>query len=209
MAAPTGGYPCWASGTSGLASVTEPTQLQKNMGWQSSTAPPAAYFNWYMNLAYQWIRYLGDTATGIMSPEYTYLGAANMQGGSGWSWTNASGTVWQVAVASGALLQSVIPISAQSTGVFHAVSEVKVFMNKVSSGLATIDLFRESATGSGTNISQVLSNYNGGVIITLAPGQVGPNPVTDTYVSVRVSAAAPGDRVVTIRAKTDRTLYGG
>lgn len=50
--------PAWASGISGLARTTEPTQTEKNLGWQANQIPPSTYFNWAMNLYYQWIDYL-------------------------------------------------------------------------------------------------------------------------------------------------------
>jgi hypothetical protein len=59
---PTGGFAliAWASGTSGAGAITEPTQLQKNMGWQSNTSPPASYFNAQQHGNYQWISYFNE-----------------------------------------------------------------------------------------------------------------------------------------------------
>jgi hypothetical protein len=50
-------YADWASGVSGAARITEPTQLEKNLGWQASAIPPSTYENWRGNLIYQWQRF--------------------------------------------------------------------------------------------------------------------------------------------------------
>lgn len=50
--------PEWASGVSGAARIVEPTQTEKNLGWQASQIPPSTYFNWFMNGVYQWMKYL-------------------------------------------------------------------------------------------------------------------------------------------------------
>lgn len=52
--------PEWASGVSGAARIVEPTQTEKNLGWQASQIPPSTYFNWFMNGVYQWMKYLDD-----------------------------------------------------------------------------------------------------------------------------------------------------
>lgn len=60
------GYADWASGPSGAARIVEPTQTEKNLGWQAGVSggagfnagvPPSTYFNWGMNLYYQWDRF--------------------------------------------------------------------------------------------------------------------------------------------------------
>lgn len=44
--------PAWASGTSGLASRTEPVQAYKNSGLQPNTSLPAQYVNWQWGQSY-------------------------------------------------------------------------------------------------------------------------------------------------------------
>lgn len=55
---PTGGYPDFASGITGAAAITVPSQTFKNWGWQTNTSLPAQFLTWWMNGNYQWIRYL-------------------------------------------------------------------------------------------------------------------------------------------------------
>lgn len=55
MAKPTTN-PEWASDAD--APIAEPTASKKGAGWLAAEKPPHQYFNWWMNLVYQWIAYL-------------------------------------------------------------------------------------------------------------------------------------------------------
>lgn len=57
---PTGGFAAWASGISGAARIVEPTQTEKNLGWQTGQVPPSSYHNWLSNLSYGWQAHLDD-----------------------------------------------------------------------------------------------------------------------------------------------------
>lgn len=73
--------PEWASG--GSAVITDPSSGKKALGWAVSEKPPAQYFNWWMNLVYQWVQYLAGlageaftwTAAHIFSAAVTFNGA--------------------------------------------------------------------------------------------------------------------------------------
>lgn len=62
MARPTK-YPEWADGGSAL--LTEPTSAKKLLGWLKSEKPLGQFFNWWMNLVFQWIVY-NDTRSGSL-----------------------------------------------------------------------------------------------------------------------------------------------
>lgn len=38
--------------------IVEPNSAKKDVGWVSAERPPAQYFNWILNLIYQWIEWL-------------------------------------------------------------------------------------------------------------------------------------------------------
>lgn len=46
-----------------LTNNTDPPSGQKDTGWTVSQVPPSSYFNWWMNLVYQWVLYLKNLAT--------------------------------------------------------------------------------------------------------------------------------------------------
>lgn len=46
--------PRWAT----TGSITIPTELKKDTGWLAGEKPPAQFFNWLLNLTYQWLFYL-------------------------------------------------------------------------------------------------------------------------------------------------------
>lgn len=46
--------PEWAS--SGSAAITEPSEAKKDLGWIAEK-PPHEYFNWLLNLIYQWVEF--------------------------------------------------------------------------------------------------------------------------------------------------------
>src|SRR5688500_17605057 len=50
--------PEWASGN--LAQIAEPPAEKKALGWVAEM-PPFQFFNWLMNLYYQWIVYFDGT----------------------------------------------------------------------------------------------------------------------------------------------------
>lgn len=60
--------PRWA--TDGAAAITEPSSGKKDIGWEVSEKPPAAFFNWLLNLIYLWLAYL-DT---FLSDAHTWTG---------------------------------------------------------------------------------------------------------------------------------------
>lgn len=41
-----------------VGATVEPSAAEKGTGWVVSTKPPARFFNWILNLIYQWIQYL-------------------------------------------------------------------------------------------------------------------------------------------------------
>lgn len=59
MAAKPPATPRWAN-VGGL--IVEPSAGKKDVGWLADDEPPAEYFNWYQNLAWQWLEYLKDGA---------------------------------------------------------------------------------------------------------------------------------------------------
>ena len=38
--------------------IVEPNSAKKDVGWVSAERPPAQYFNWLLNLTYQWIAFI-------------------------------------------------------------------------------------------------------------------------------------------------------
>lgn len=62
-------YAGWASGPSGSIRIVEPSSTEKAIGWQAGVSgasgfmggvPPSTYFNWAMNLYYQWQKYFDE-----------------------------------------------------------------------------------------------------------------------------------------------------
>lgn len=50
-------FPEWA--TSGTASIVEPPQERKDIGWEVDDEIPAAFWNWWNNITYQWTKRVG------------------------------------------------------------------------------------------------------------------------------------------------------
>jgi hypothetical protein len=50
--------PEWATG--GSADVSEPLTAKKQLGWVDDEIPPPEWFNWWMELVYDWIYYLSQ-----------------------------------------------------------------------------------------------------------------------------------------------------
>lgn len=42
---------------------TDPPSGQKDTGWTPNQVPPSSYFNWWMNLVYEWVLYLKNLAS--------------------------------------------------------------------------------------------------------------------------------------------------
>ena len=61
--------PAWNTGG---ANRVDPPSGQKISGWNVNQSPPSSYFNWYMNLVYQWCLYLKNITTEAL----TWTGAA-------------------------------------------------------------------------------------------------------------------------------------
>jgi hypothetical protein len=61
--------PNWNTGG---ANRVDPSSGQKISGWTVNQAPPSSYFNWWMNLVYQWCIYLKN----LTSEALTWTGAA-------------------------------------------------------------------------------------------------------------------------------------
>ncbi len=58
-------YPEWASDET---NNTEPNQSKKEEGWENGENPVASsYFNWYQNLAYDWVQFLDEQRAGLMA----------------------------------------------------------------------------------------------------------------------------------------------
>lgn len=55
--------PTWA--TDILADIVEPSDGEKELGWQSGDAPPASFFNYWQNLVYQHVAYLDGRDKGM------------------------------------------------------------------------------------------------------------------------------------------------
>src|SRR3954468_16922705 len=58
MPAPTK-YPDWATDES---NNVEPPDAKKAAGWVPGEEPPSSWFNWWKNLAGQWVRWLEERA---------------------------------------------------------------------------------------------------------------------------------------------------
>jgi hypothetical protein len=67
--------PEWATSVS--ADVTEPLLAKKQTGWVNSELPPAGWFNWWMELVYNWSAYLDDLANQVFTwtAQHTFNGA--------------------------------------------------------------------------------------------------------------------------------------
>lgn len=59
MAAKPSSVPRWADVG---GAIVEPSSGKKDIGWAAGERPPAQFFNWLLNLIYQWILYLSDGA---------------------------------------------------------------------------------------------------------------------------------------------------
>lgn len=67
--------PRWATAqTDPEADLTEPNEAKKDDGWLNAEKPAAGYFNWWMNLVYQWIVYLGNIQLELSSLNWEWLG---------------------------------------------------------------------------------------------------------------------------------------
>jgi hypothetical protein len=74
MAAKPSATPRWAN-VGGI--IVEPSAGKKDVGWLDNEEPPAEYFNWFQNLAWQWTQYLSD---GDLSGNHTISGALAVGG---------------------------------------------------------------------------------------------------------------------------------
>lgn len=85
--------PVWA--TSG--DITVPSSPKQAVGWEQNESPPRQYFNWYQNLAYQWLAY----------SDQKHMVLEDLSGGtqsyivSGWTWGSFSSL--QATLATGTL----------------------------------------------------------------------------------------------------------
>lgn len=63
--------------------ITEPSEGQKDSGWQPNEAPAAQVFNWFWNLTSKWISYLDDlTATALTwTAKQTFSGGVEVTSG--------------------------------------------------------------------------------------------------------------------------------
>ena len=50
--------------------ITEPSEIKKDVGWIVEK-PPHQFFNWLMNLYYQWVEYF-ESATDLSNAKYDY-----------------------------------------------------------------------------------------------------------------------------------------
>lgn len=60
------GYPRWAD--SGATAIVEPPSGKKDVGWGVGEKPPAQFFNWLQNNAYQWIQYFDKRSPPAWQP---------------------------------------------------------------------------------------------------------------------------------------------
>lgn len=72
--------PEWA--TDGAADIVEPTSGKKALGWKRKERPPGQYFNWLLNLIYQWISYFFNPGDRTVSKHH--LGSTWID--SGWAY---------------------------------------------------------------------------------------------------------------------------
>ncbi len=67
---------------------TDPASGQKDTGWTSGQFPPSSYFNWWMNLVYQWAVYVDA----ITAEALTWTAAHVFSGGAGTTLTVHGGS---------------------------------------------------------------------------------------------------------------------
>ncbi len=72
--------------TSGQNNVVEPAAGKKLTGWVYTEKPPRQYFNWLARLTTQWIRWIDETLTTVLTAiegivSYRYLNASLTNGG--------------------------------------------------------------------------------------------------------------------------------
>jgi hypothetical protein len=62
--------PAW---NTGLVNNTEPTSGKKILGWEVGEQPSSAFFNWYMNLQYQWQQWAEDICDELVIEKIDYF----------------------------------------------------------------------------------------------------------------------------------------
>src|SRR6266705_4620003 len=63
-------FPRWAD-AGGV--IVEPAEAKKDIGWVVAEKPPAQFFNWLLNLGYQWLVYLTGITDDIMNGTASHL----------------------------------------------------------------------------------------------------------------------------------------
>jgi hypothetical protein len=130
----------WGTGS---APIVEPTLAQKQAGWTSGFKPPAQWFNWWMNLVYQWIVWLNALETDPRT--WQALGTFT----SGAAFTRGAGLLPLLATATGnaPALKGVASSTAGSTGGrFEAATGGTSALTVAATGGA-LGLVATSATG--------------------------------------------------------------
>ena len=92
MAKPTT-YPRWADVG---GDIVEPTSGKKDVGWVSDEEPPAQYFNWLLNLLYQWVVYLDASADREEEVSLAFPGSNGTQVTADWSVKSSSAGDWSL-----------------------------------------------------------------------------------------------------------------
>jgi hypothetical protein len=152
----------WATSATGIANTTTPPSGTQDDGWTPNTAPPAQYFNWWMNLIGAWIAYLNDLAA------------------QAWTWTGAHIFQGNVSVTSGHTVDvgtnRIQNVGAPSSG---ADAATKTYADGVGSTEASA---RAAADTTLQNNINALAAKAGGPVNWAGVTGLGPN--TTNYLSV-------------------------
>ncbi len=68
--------PQWGDGAA-PADIVDPGSAKRALGWSTSERPPHTYFNWWMNLVFQWIQWLD----GFLGVVHTWTARQTLDGG--------------------------------------------------------------------------------------------------------------------------------
>jgi len=141
----------WADGPSSPSPViTDPPLGKKQQGWVDNEAPPAEYFNWWMNTIFQWQAYLrdfeGNVHTWTAANTFNALSTFNAPGSSSAAIFNANAAGFSHYAAEfydGAAGNGAIFVGGSHSNLVNAVS--------TGAGFAAVAGFTQGAAGIGTS----------------------------------------------------------
>lgn len=136
--------------------IVEPTSGKKDKGWEGAERPAGQYFNWLLNLIYQWLLWISGVAAAVR----VSYGVEDGAGSFGTTWTISTSPTWEISGTATSAAAWWVPVRVPIGAV---ISNMRAHVKSGgATSYVTARMYVFTASGTNTSSTGVSSDTTGG-----------------------------------------------